>query len=508
MTLLIGALSLMGCNESRLDVNRPPDDPGIPSIAVMPPALEWGQLTADESETQMFTVRNIGDVALAVGNITIEGVEAYTILTPTSFLVDRDSEVNVEVQFSPIVANNDAIAVVWSDDPDEPASQVQLTGLGSVPELSIVPEIHDFGDLLVPCDDAVELTLSNTGAEPLEITEIQLAGTEGLELVDDNALPVTLAVGEATEVDVYWTALTNGPASSTLSVTSNDPRGIVTATQAGNGTFSATARETLTIDENPPVDILFAVDQSCSMDVNTNELNANFASFISEIDAVTNDWQIGVPNFETGCFNSGLITQTTPNYTGVFSAAALLGEDPGGTTSYSEKLLQLSEVALNQTGAGQCNAGFPRPGALFHIILVSDEPNRSPRPWASYQADFESYLTDPDLLRVSGVLDVSDCGLGSLGYPDIVTATDGVLLDLCGNWSSQVSALGQVSVEAVGELQLQQLAEPTSVEVSRNGSSLTTGWSYDPIANSVSFDPPLDEGESADVDYAVLAVCE
>jgi hypothetical protein len=507
--LLVASLALGACNESRIDVNRPPDDPGIPSIAVIPPALEWGQLTADESESRTVTVRNIGDTPVAVSDITIEGVEAYTIVGPSSFLVERDTETTVEIRFQPRQANNDAVAIFWSDDPDEPRTQVQLTGLGSVPELTISPDPIDFGELFVPCDDVATLTLENTGAEPLVVTSVEQLSTTGMTLEDVPSLPFTLGVGESTTVDVAWTAVADGPAVGELVVQSNDPRGEVTADQLGSGRYTDQVSETITREANPPVDILLAVDQSCSMDTNTTVLSSNFASFISAVDAVTNDWQIGVPNHETGCFNSGgVITATTPNYPSVFASAATEGTDPGGTSSYSEKLLQLADVALDLTGPGQCNAGFPRPGALFHVIVVSDEPNRSSLPWHVYQSRYESHLTDPDLLRVSAIIDASGCDFGGAGYSEIVQATGGVVLDLCGPWSSQVSQLGQVSVEAVDDLQLGEPADPASIVVARGGSPTTTGWTYDAPSNSVSFDPPLAEGESVDVDYAVLATCD
>lgn len=504
---LFAVLLLSGCNESTINLNRPPVEPGIPSISVMPPALEWGQLTSDESETQSFVVRNIGDTLVTVEDIVIEGVPAYEILSPTAFLVEADAEVVVEVAFAPYTANNDARAVVFSDDPDEPATYVQLSGLGSVPELTISPDPHDFGVLDIPCSETVLLTLANTGAEPLVISAIDHVSDGSFTLFDDNALPVTVPVGASTDVEVVWTASAAGLAEGELIVTSNDPREVVASTQTGTADYVDYEQEVVEIPENPPVDVLFAIDQSCSMDTHSTLLGSNFSAFIGAIDDVTTDWQLGVANVDDGCLIDGVLTASTPDYTGTFASAAVQGDDPGGLQTYSEKLLQLADLALSQTDPGECNAGFLRPGANLHIILVSDEPNRSPQPWTNYQASFESHLTDPDLLTVSAVLDDSNCGYGGEGYPEIVNATGGLVLDLCGSWSSSVDSLGEESVEEVDTVQLVSPAAPSTLEVSIAGAS-ATGWSYDDATNSVSFDPPLAEGTTVTLDYAVLATCE
>ncbi|MCB9671567.1 MAG: choice-of-anchor D domain-containing protein [Alphaproteobacteria bacterium] len=507
MSLLVGAFLLTGCNENGLNNGVPPEQPGVPSVAVIPPALQWGQLTTDESEVKSFVVRNIGDTVVTVSDITLEGVPSYRILGDLGFQVAQGEETEVQVEFAPTAASNDAVITVWSDDRDEPTSFVQLSGIGSVPQLTITPDDHDFGAVYVPCSESVTLTLENTGQEPLEITDIEHASQGDFELLDTNVLPLVLPVGASTTVDVVFTAAAMGTREGELIVASNDPRGDQTADQSASTDYADDASEQLTVPVNPPVDILFAVDQSCSMDDNSQLLAANFSTFIGQIGAVTGDWQIGVANVDNGCFNAGILTPTTPNFAALFSAAVVEGDDPGGLATLSEKLLQLTDLALSKTGPGECNAGFVRPGAQLNVIVVSDEPNRSALTWDAYMTSYQSYLTDPDLLTVSAVIDASNCSLGGGGYPEIVNATGGVVLDLCGDWAADIDDLGATTVSSVDELQLTQPAAEGTIDVTIAGSA-ASGWTYDPAANAISFDPPLGEGTTVTVDYAVLSTCE
>ena len=454
-----------------------------------------------------FTVRNVGQAVVTVSDITFEGVPSYTITGTTSLVLEQDEEIEVEVAFTPTAANNDARLIVHSDDVDEPTSFVELSGIGSVPELTITPETHDFGEVLVPCSETVVLDLANTGEEPLEITSIDHLSAGEFELFDDNALPVVLPVGASTEVEVVFSAPTAGLYDGQLVVDSNDPRGERTADQLGSGVWAGYANDTTDVPADPPVDILFAIDQSCSMDTISSQISGELASFIDQIGTATADWQIGVANVEDGCFNGGILTPTTPDYASLFAAAAVEGDDPGGLATLSEKLLQLTDVALSKTGPGECNAGFLRPDARLHVILVSDEPNRSPLSWNAYLGNYQSLLADPDLLTVSAIIDQSNCSLGGEGYPEIVYATSGMVLDLCGSWAPQIGQLGATTVQYLDSLQLAEPAAEETLQIRVDGQVDTT-WTYDEATNALSFSPPLGEGSTVEVDYAVLDTCE
>lgn len=507
-SLVLGPFLFGGCSESTINTVKPDSDLDVPDILVTPPYVEFGQLMSGEQEVQRFNVRNVGRSALSVDDITIELSPAFTILSPVGHLLEPDDSVEIEVGFTPMGVENFGQAVVWSDDPDEPQTLVDLVGFGSVPELTISPDPHDFGTHFVPCGDWTTLQLTNTGGDRLVIDSIAHVSDGDFLLEDPNVFPVELLPGQYTSVNVSFAASRTAEVTGELHVVSNDPRGLVVGTQTGAGQFAATGSESFTVPSDPPVDIMFAVDQSCSMDDDSQLLGSNFSSFINAIDTVTQGWQIGVANVETGCFNNGILSATTVGYQAAFASAVVEGDDSTGDDTWSEKLLHLGSIALGKTVPGQCNSGFLRPGALLHIIYVSDEPDRSPQNWAYYQSIYEQYVSDPSLLKVSVIVDQGNCGLGSAGYPIAANSTGGVILNLCGNWSSQIAQLGTASLQSIGTFGLSQNAAGASVEVYVNGQPQTTGWHFDENTNSVVFDQGLPENTVVDIDYGVEVACQ
>ena len=133
---------------------------------------------------------------------------------------------------------------------------------------------------------------------------------------------------------------------------------------------------------DPPADIMFSVDASCSMSDNTSQLASNFSSFISQLSNYSTNWQVMVTGGDTGCNIGGVLTPSTPNYATTFQQAVKCKDDflsPYYNTcssmgnDYTEALLTEARNAIDKTDQGECNAGFIRSEAMLHIILVSDE---------------------------------------------------------------------------------------------------------------------------------------
>ncbi|MEO0601984.1 MAG: hypothetical protein AAF211_11150, partial [Myxococcota bacterium] len=123
--------------------------------------------------------------------------------------------------------------------------------------------------------------------------------------------------------------------------------------------------------------------------------------------------------------------------------------------------------------------------------------------------ELQQHVVAPNLLTVSGVLDVDDvCGEGPDEYEDAVAETGGFLLDICeSDWGSE---LGLVATEVLSSIRTFNLAEPTSpdsVEVTINGQP-TTDFVYSPVGFSVTvLSPPVADGDVVEITYALLAEC-
>lgn len=511
---VVVALAAVGCSEYNVS-DRP--EPGLgpaPVIKVSPSALQYGELSEGDEEVQTFTVENIGDADLNVADIqVVDGAASFTILSATrAFLLAPGDSTSIDVAFTPMGVENFGRVHVLSDDPETPEAPVDLLGFGAVPELAISPEHWTF-NAVVPCGDFVELTLENVGSEVLTITDADYASGGLLTLDAGNlTLPLSLAPGETRAVTVHFSAVEVGSDFGELSVTSNDPRGVVTADQNGEGSFVQEATEAFTEPGIPPVDVMFLIDQSCSMEEdNKDDIQNGIPGFISTLQTVA-DWQLVQITKHDACANGGIMDSSTPNASNLLINNAFTGTGGGlGGAYLTEQLLKLASNALAQTGPGQCNAGFLRPGALLHIIVASDEKEQSGTNWSNWLADYRTYVSAPDLVKVSAIADFNkNCGDGSGagGYEDIALATGGSLLNICSaNWGAQLT---DIAADVLAGIRTYNLSDPAiegTIEVTVNGVA-TTDFSYTPGANSVTIDnPPIDEGDEVEITYGVMAEC-
>ena len=510
---LLFSLALAGCSEFDL-INKPLGGDGeAPDIEVDPSSIEFGLLSSGETEVKDFTVRNIGAGTLNVSDIVVGTGLAFKVLGPdVTFDLEPGEELAVDVEFTPMGADeNFGRVLVISDDPDTPEAPVDLLGHGAVPDLVIEPASFNFEDAFIPCGATKDLTLSNQGSEELVITALDY--TSGGELSIPLAairsqLPIRLGPGDSTTVTVTYAPLSAGSDTGVLEVTSNDPVGVETADQNGEGAYVDEESEQFTEPGQPSVDVVMLVDQSCSMDNNQNAVDQGIPPFIAELQNLS-DWQMSLIVDDHGCARGGVMDQSTANIEQLISNNVFSGTTSGAYLT--ERLLQLTSVALSQTGPGQCNEGMLRPGALLHVLLLSDERERSGINWSAWVADFETYVSAPDYLKVSSVVDVnSTCGDGSGpgGYLEASNYTGGSVLNICNaGWGTQLTDIASDVLAGIRTYNLSQPADPGTLVVTVNGVA-TTDYTYNASTNSVTInDPPVGEGDVVEVSYGVLSTC-
>lgn len=483
----------------------------VPDILVEPSSLTYDTLGQGETQTKTFTVSNIGSAPLDVSDISLATGDAFTVLGPRfSFVLEPGETQDVDVEYAPRLDVDEGMVYVTSNDPDGDNSTVDLIGYSEMPDLEITPATYDFGDLFLPCGESVELQMTNVGGADLEITDLAYSSGGALVLDGSLGLPLTLTPGQSQGVWVDYAPVQAGSDAGTLSVTSNDPDGIETADQLANADWLASYTETFTVPSAPPVDVLITIDQSCSMSQdNTDDVQLGFPDFVTELQAIS-DWQLMLVTNPNGCATQGVLDENTPNASDILVNNAFnSAHDDNGSANLTESLLELSELALSKTGAGNCNAGFLRPGALLHVITLSDEPEQSGQTAAHWVNAFEGYVSDPALLKVSGVLDLNtSCGLGPAGYVDAIALTGGAQLNICNsNWGAQFTDIASEVLAGIQTYDLANTADASSITVEVNG-VVTTDVSYSASSNSVTVNsPPIGENDVVDIHYSVPATC-
>lgn len=146
----------------------------------------------------------------------------------------------------------------------------------------------------------------------------------------------------------------------------------------------------------PPVDVLFVVDNSGSMEQEQAKLAQNFEVFIQYFLNLDLDFQIAVvttdvenPN-ESGKFQGtpSILKPSTANLAGAFTANVNVGTSGSG----EERGLEGARLALSEPNLSGANAGFLREDALLAIVIVSDEEDGGSESNAPAQPAVDEYV--------------------------------------------------------------------------------------------------------------------
>lgn len=539
-------VSALACSENKLStLNETNANNGV-EIEVTPMVLDFGSLNAAaEPEIRGFTISSVGVNPLDVSLVELMGEQpaSFTLLTPNlEFTLDPGDSENIQIAFSPVDANEVlAEALIESNAGNEPQVLVSLNGFGEIGALQINPDPLDFGTHYLGCPVDNEVTISNVGNDVVEISEINHLGASFF-VDSEHILPLSLAPEEEIVVNMTFTADQEAAVEGELQVVSNEPMGTRIAVQSGAGNLSNAITQEWEFAIDPPSDIMFSVDASCSMSDNTSQLASNFSTFISQLNNYSNDWQVIVTGGDTGCNVGGILTPNTANYSTIFQDAVKCKEFPWNTYfwecdamggSYTEALLTEARNAVENTDAGDCNAGFIRQAAMLHIVLVSDEPEQSEffpnaETWQMLTDQIIAKRGSAGMVRISSIvgdpITATDpeggCESGGVfgsdavagtGYYDATDYTNGVFLSICDNWasSSNLQLLAEASV-LLDAYPLDYAAVEDSIEVEVNGYSVNSNyWHYESTTQAVHFDSnPPSEGSSVSITYIPVGLCE
>lgn len=256
------------------------------------------------------------------------------------------------------------------------------------------------------------------------------------------------------------------------------------------------------------VDVLWVVDNSCSMGDDQDSLTQNFPSFINYFEQVTGiDYRLGVvstdvvnPDHEGKLReDQGMrwIDNNTTDKLGVFNAMALMG-----TSGSGDEAGRAAVHHATQTHVNGWNAGFFRNNASLAVIVITDEDDSSDMfgvALPDFVADLQTFKNDPGMVSFSAIAGPVPNGCATADaateYVDVQTQIGGVFYDICSNNWDQI--LQGLAAEALGnrrEFFLSDIPDEATLEievVDANGTvtwfQLNTDFTYDPARNSVTF---------------------
>lgn len=419
-----------------------------------------------------------------------------------------------------------------------PKRTVTLTGLATKSCVEVVPDKLDFGLVTVNCSSRKEkITIFNTCPTHLNVTKIgfSAAGPNGFRIVSAQQVPFTIPSGQSADIELQYRA-TPPPQKSTAvleiehSVTQQSP---LSVPMVAEGTTNSDQTDVFKQSTNPKIDILFVVDDSCSMGDDQQNLGRNFKSFIQLAKTFNVDFQLGITTtdvsgsgnpFGGGKFAPGelrgspkIMNNNTPNLETIFQQNVNVGTNGSATEAGLEAArLALSHPLITTGGA---NYGFLRADASLAVIAISDEPDQSPQPVQFYINFFMNIkgVRNVDMFRFSAVIGYdpvtkqNSCSSGgnsassSGRYLAVANATRGVAASICVDWSNTLQQLGALSFGLRSQFFLSRPADPQTIQVKLDGNSVpATEWSYDANSNSIVFKTPPKAGATISVNYRAI----
>ena len=258
-------------------------------------------------------------------------------------------------------------------------------------------------------------------------------------------------------------------------------------------------------------DVLFVVDNSCSMEEEQNALMTNFEYFIQYFVGSGLDYHIGITVLDDWANQPPIgqlfgpthfIDVNTPDPVDAFIGNMVMGDDGMGACEVG---LEATYRALTEPLLSTANAGFYREDALLNVVIVSDEVDGSVT--GCDAIDYMGFIPWFTGLKPNGVDDVffaaivgdqpngcssawGDADPGR-GYYEVYTALGddhALYYSICEqDWSDVMTDLGVRAAGLRTSFMLQEVPLYGTIEAYMDRDGEGTAWGEEPIPQDPTF---------------------
>jgi len=512
---LLGLLFLIGCNDYLVaGIEKRQQE-----ILVHPEHIDFGHLRSGfESGQDTFQIINTGDKDLIIfAPVLVSGNDRFKFVTDKkTYTISPGELLEFEIGYVPLTfEQNGGYIEIESDDEDEPVSLVTLEGYGEAPVMTVDPEVYDYGDVSIGCDNEERVTIRNDGSLDLTITSVTQMVTQPADIaMGFGSLPDPpwiLLPGQEVDFLVSYTPFDIGYDESLVTIKGDDPKNpkeIVA--QYGVGDVEQWYTHQWQQTEIPILDVLWVIDNSGSMMQFQTNLSANIGSFMTAFISTGADYRMAVITTDRSTFST-IIDPGHLDPEGALSGLVVTGV----TGSGYEKGIEMAYNSLSDSSAAGPGGAFLREDAKLIVIFVSDEPDLSVGGWNAYIHFFDTIKPAGSFIPYGVIGDYpSGCQYQygtmlrtiqfGLGYWDLIDYYSGSWYSICApDWGVQLQDMAdQVTARKTFYLEEDDPIEPT-ITVYVNG-QLTVDWIYDTALNAVVFNMGTEpaEGQTVDIEYA------
>ncbi len=519
-------------------------------FSVFPTNIQFPRTDVGTTIQRRVTVDNSCSRDAAISSVVLGTGFYYYSVDRSLFpmIVPAHSSVDVWVSYSPFSPLGDiGRLLVNTNDAANPRFPIILFGEASVPNVQTFPSSLDFGSVVFKnpagqtnrseCASRTQVVqVYSTGDAALIVQEPKVLADGDNDFVVSGVLidgqpvldytqPMTVPPNSEMRVSVLFYPTREDPSGhrATLRLRHNARNGVSDVLLLGAGVPDGQVTDVFEQLAGPKVDILWVIDDSCSMYDEQARLVSNLTQFVSYADSQNADYQMAVTTTDSRSTNSGKFERCFPHPPIISST---YGSETADPTARREQAFRCTfDVGTNGSGyeaglgaamraleratnpaldpATNANFGFVRPDAKLAIVTMSDEEDQS--------VESDDVLRDfffsvkgahrPDRVAVHAIAGpvAEACDLAGRFRPDpgyryfnMTQETGGIFFNICNeDWQPVLQQLGLDVFTPTDEWDLTQAADPGSLVVEVDGiqvaPGLQDGWSYNRVGNSVKF---------------------
>ena len=544
---------------SEVTVSLQGETPLYGCLSVSPERLVFPTTPVSQTAERVVSVRNDCSEEAIVGGANVGiGYYAFAALGTFPRIIQPRETIDITIRYSPLFETGDfGVVNIVTNDARIPYAPVSLEGRAASVILEAFPTKVDFGTVayrsasggISECSSATRIVqMFSLGAADahfsgLEITassdpsfRIASATVEGQPI--DPTSSFTLTRGEELRVSLVFNPGRASPAEhSGVLVARHDGEGGQTRFElVGTAGLDGPVEDRFTQLDGPMADILWVIDNSCSMFDEQARLISNLTPFVGYADSVQSDYRMAVVTTDAISSRGGLFERCFPHPSIVASDYAdaatreaafrcMFEVGTDGNGNYEAGLgaaKRALERSLDPTLENNPNFGFLRDDADLVIVAVSDEDDQSYEPDTVLRDYFFSLKGNrrSEKVKVHAIaypvteacVPAGNFGAPGYGYSWMARETGGLFFNLCDqDWQPILQNLGLDAFTPLSSWELSQQADPASLQVSLDGASIpedpTNGYTYDPSSNVVQFWGTSVPPPGADVRVRYLGLC-
>ena len=218
----------------------------VPEVTLTPASLTFAsQAAGTTSAAQNINLSNTGTTTLTISSIAVTGTNSgdFSQTNNCSSKLAAGFSCNIAVTFSPLAVGSRSAAITITDNASGGPQSVTLSGTGKVgalPVVTLTPATLAFPNVQLNTASAPQVvTVKNTGAAALNITNISISATVSGDFSQVNTCSSSIPVGSTCTITVTFTPTSLINQTGSVSITDNAATTLQSVPLTGNAVFAA-----------------------------------------------------------------------------------------------------------------------------------------------------------------------------------------------------------------------------------------------------------------------------